>query len=124
MNKKLYVVTAKSVFWSYSPQHVMTAISNIDKNDMWLIDPSDIKEVENDTDIPDNYGFDLCPVDSDRSLSDDIWAGKSLGGILNDMQREKMPAKGTVEYQLVSMERQIQSLNNCVSALMKKLENV
>lgn len=122
--KKLYLVTAQTVVWAHSKEHVMAALSTINNNDMWLIEPADVQEINHEDDVPPNWGLALSPVDSDRALSDDSWAGKSTLAILNMIAESKKPTAYTVEDRILEMQMSIAKLEVAADKLTQEVNNL
>lgn len=117
--KKLYVVTAKTVVWADNDTQVIRAMSAIDTNDMWLVQPNDIIEVEGESDIPSNWDIDTCPVDSDRCMDVDFWAPYSTSQIIEKMASEKFPPKGSAEDKIQTLEKRVEELSQQVNNLIR-----
>jgi hypothetical protein len=117
--KKLYVVTAKTLVWADDDTQVINALSTIDTNDMWVVQPNDIVEVEGEADIPSNWDIDTCPVDSDRCNKSDFWATYSTRQILENMAYEKFPPKGSAEDKVAALELRVAELTAQVNNLVR-----
>lgn len=118
--KNLYLITGQTVVWAHSKQNALSAIDTIDKNDMWLISPDDVQLINHRDDLPVNWDVSLCPVDSDRALSDDIWAGKSTMAIINMLEEAKKPKEYTIEDRILEMEMSIAKLAVAIDNLASK----